>query len=89
MLGAARESDEERSAKLEPVVMGVLGRTKRQAGVDAPGLFGLLAGERQKAEQQAPDAMKVFNQLLDRDGDGSTIDDVAKIGSSLLGGFFK
>lgn len=76
-------------AMLAPIVMGVLGRTKRQAGADASGLAGLLAGERQNAEQQAPDAMKIFNQLLDTDGDGSAVNDVAKIGTSLLGAFFK
>jgi hypothetical protein len=74
---------------LAPIVMGVLGRTQRQRGFDASGLGGLLTDERREAERQAPDAMGAFEQLLDTDGDGQVMDDVAKIGTSLLGKFLK
>ncbi len=35
-----------------------------------------------------PDAMGVLSNLLDTDNDGQVVDDVVKIGSSLLGGLF-
>lgn len=77
-------------AMLAPIVMGVLGRQKRQStGLDATGLAGMLAGEYQSVQKAAPDAMSSLAQLLDADGDGDISDDVAKIGGSLLGQFFK
>jgi hypothetical protein len=66
--------------------MGFLGKQQRQKGLDAQGLSGFLTGERRAAEQQAPDMMGVLGSLLDTDNDGQVVDDVVKIGSSLLGG---
>jgi hypothetical protein len=71
---------------LAPIVMGFLGKQQRQRGLDAQGLSGLLTGERKAAEQKAPDMMGVLGNLLDTDNDGQVVDDVVKIGSSLLGG---
>jgi hypothetical protein len=81
-----------------PVLMGVLGKQSREAGVssanDLEGLLGgLLGGQSEKSQG-------MINQLLDADGDGSVIDDVAEMltGSgnkkdggllgNLLGGLF-
>ena len=79
-----------------PFIMGYLGKKTRQDGVnDANGigdLLGGLLGDGHKEQQS------LINRLLDADGDGSIIDDVAGMlmgdgkGSglgSLLGGFFK
>jgi hypothetical protein len=73
---------------LAPLVMGMLGREKRSRGLDIGGLTDLLGGERRAAQQRAPQAVDLLGSLLDRDGDGSSMDDIAKIGGSLLGGLF-
>jgi hypothetical protein len=70
---------------LAPIVMGALGRTQRQHGLDAQGLNGLLENERQKAASTAPPAFGMLTQMLDADGDGSVMDDIAKMGGGLLG----
>jgi len=73
---------------LAPLVMGMLGRTKKQSGLDIGGLTGLLGMERQEAERRAPRSTDIFTQLLDADGDGQITDDVGKIGMGLLGKLF-
>jgi hypothetical protein len=73
---------------LAPLVMGLLGKTQREQGLDAGGVASLLAGERKAAEQKAPEAAGMLGRLLDSDGDGDVMDDVAKIGGGLLGGLF-
>jgi len=53
-----------------------LGRAKQERGLDAGGLSNLLAGERENLNQSAPGVMGMLGRFLDRDGDGSVIDDV-------------
>lgn len=65
-----------------PLVMGYLGKQKRQQNVSNSGdltglLGGLLGGSSAKNEQS------FLEQILDSDGDGSVVDDVAGM---LLGG---
>lgn len=72
-------------AMLAPIVMGALGRTRREQRLDPGGLAEMLGGERRRAERAAPDAMGMLGQLLDSDGDGQVIDDLAKLGSGFLG----
>ena len=52
---------------LAPIVMGMLGRTQKQQGLDARGLSDYLTGQRQQAQKRAPDAMGVLGNLLDTD----------------------
>ncbi len=73
---------------LAPIVMGVLGKLSRQKQLDAQGVSGYLTGERERAQQEQPDAMAVLGKLLDSDNDGDVVDDVVKLGSGLLGSFF-
>jgi hypothetical protein len=70
---------------LAPVVMGALGQTKRQQKIDSGGLSGLL--EQEVSRAGGGSQLGGLLSLLDTDKDGSVIDDVAKIGSRLLGGF--
>ncbi len=65
-----------------PILMGVLGKQKREQNVSDSGdltglLGGLLGGNEAKNEQS------FLEQILDADGDGSVVDDVAGM---LLGG---
>jgi hypothetical protein len=71
---------------LAPLVLGMLGRTKRQQGLDPGGLADLLGGEKKTVQQRAPQAVDLLGSLLDGDGDGNVMDDIAKIGGGLLGG---
>lgn len=62
---------------LAPLVMGALGKTARERGLDPGGLAGMLGGEQQRAAQTAPaGVMGMLGKLLDRDGDGSVMDDI-------------
>jgi len=62
-------------AMLAPVVMGYLGRQKRQNNLDARGLGDLLGGEAGMMEKKNP-AFGMLGKLLDADGDGSIADDL-------------
>lgn len=68
---------------LAPVVMGMLGRNQRQQGLDPAALAQMLQGERQRADTPALGGLA---SLLDRDGDGQVMDDLANMGGKLLGG---
>ncbi|HEU4828269.1 MAG TPA: DUF937 domain-containing protein [Gemmatimonadales bacterium] len=70
---------------LAPIVMAALGKTKRQGGLDAGGLAGVLGGEQAQLQQRAPGLMGTLSGLLDRDGDGSAIDEIG----GMLGGVLK
>ena len=73
--------------KLAPIVMGVLAQQKQQQGLDASGLAGMLGGAVQT--QNANPLMQLATQFLDKDHDGSMVDDLmGMVGSRLLGGMF-
>ena len=61
---------------LAPLVMGALGKAQRERGLDPGGLAGMLGGEQQRAADTAPGVMGMLGKFLDRDGDGSVLDDI-------------
>lgn len=75
-------------AMVAPIVMGYLGKEKKQNGLDASGLSSLLGGLVGGTAQTNQREMSTIERLLDQDGDGSAMDDVMDLGSKLLGGFF-
>ena len=70
---------------LAPLVMGALGREKKQKGMDVTGLVGMLSGEGQRAKEMAPGALGMLGGLLDDEGDGLDAGDLADAGKGLLG----
>jgi hypothetical protein len=71
-------------AMLAPIVMGVLGRMKRQKGIDANQLPDVLNAGRQQGEKEVPG----LGGLLDANKDGEITDDLLRMGGSALGGLF-
>ncbi len=73
---------------LAPLVMGALGKQKSQGNLGASGLTSLLTGA--VSEKQGQDSnFGMIMKFLDSDGDGSVLNELTSIGSSLLGSFFK
>lgn len=79
-------------ATLAPILMGMLGKAKKQTNTDAGGLGGALIDMVTKSQadprQNAPD-LGLAGALLDRNGDGQVIDDILGMGTKMLGGFFR
>ncbi len=87
-VASASGLDADKAGKLlsmvAPLVMGALGKAKRQQNLDANGVTALLNQERAQVERQTSGmAQGGLLGLLDMDDDGSIIDDVGKIASSL------
>jgi hypothetical protein len=66
---------------LAPIVMAYLGRQKREQGVGSEGLGGLLGGLLGGAQQPTS---QTSGGILDRDGDGSSMDDIASMAFNYL-----
>ena len=74
---------------LAPVLMGFLGKQKRQEGLDIGGIASLIGGFSQQASSQndtSSTAMNLLNGILDKDGDGSMLDDIGGMIGGLFGG---
>lgn len=86
--------DANKSGKLmvtfAPIIMGLLGKMKNNSGVGNSGLLDLIMKTGQPPqpvqEQATPSSglMGVFGKLLDQDGDGSIMDDLASMGMKTL-----
>lgn len=74
---------------LAPMVMSMLGQQKQQQGLDMAGIAGLLTNTVGQQKQAGNPLMDMATRFLDKDGDGSMLDDVAgMVGSSLLSNLF-
>jgi hypothetical protein len=66
---------------LAPIVMGYLGRQKQEQNVGPEGLGGILGGllGGVQSQSQPSSGGSVINSMLDSDGDGSSLDDIASM----------
>lgn len=66
---------------LAPIVLGMLGKAKAEPKVQESegGLLDYIKGATKTANEQ-PQSTNIFTKFLDKDGDGSIIDDVANMG---------
>jgi hypothetical protein len=71
-------------AMLAPIVMAYLGRQQRQKQLDPGGLAEVLGQQRQRIEQ-VPQARTGLGALLDLDGDGQVMDDLANLAGGMFG----
>lgn len=72
---------------LAPMIMGALGKAKRENNLDSDGLSSLLTGTVNKHSSNNP-MLDLATKFLDADGDGSIMDDLAGMGLKMLGGLF-
>jgi hypothetical protein len=70
---------------LAPIVMGALGKAKRQDSLDSGGVVSMLSGEQRRADSMSSGTSDMLTMLLDSDRDGSVADDVAEAGIGFLG----
>jgi hypothetical protein len=70
---------------IAPVVMGAVGQTQQQSGLDASGLSDLLNSQQQQAQANAPGVMGMLGSMLDQNQDGSAMDDLQRMAAK----FFK
>ncbi len=73
---------------LAPLVMGSLGKARSQNVVNQNNIFDFLDTS---VKQAAPERkeLSIFQKVLDADGDGSVMDEVAGMGMKFLGGLLK
>jgi hypothetical protein len=70
---------------LAPLVMGAVGQTHQQNGLDPSGLANILNAQQQQAQANAPDVMGMLGSMLDQNQDGSAMDDLQRLAAN----FFK
>ena len=70
---------------LAPLVMGAVGQTQQQNGLDAASLSSMLNNQREEAQTNAPDVMSMLGSMLDQNKDGSAVDDLQRLAAN----FFK
>ncbi len=75
--------------RVAPVVMGMLGRKKREENMNADDLSDFLKKESDAGARRSPSGVKrILNNFLDADKDGDIMDDVAGMAMKFLGSYF-
>jgi hypothetical protein len=65
-----------------PLILGQLGGQKKSKGLDARGIFDLLQGEKKANGNNM--LLDLAEQFLDKDGDGSVVDDLLGMAGKFL-----
>lgn len=75
---------------LAPLVLGAVGKMQRDGGLNSGQLTDLLRNERTRMQTGDPAQASFFERMLDQDGDGDfDASDMMRLGSSIIGRFFK
>lgn len=88
-LAKGNNTDTNSTAKIlemaAPLVLGQLGSEKKSGGLDAAAIFDLLKGEK-KSMQSSGDNMllDLGKQFLDKDNDGSIVDDLVNMAKKYM-----
>ncbi len=67
---------------LAPIVMGFLGKKKQEQNLDANGLQNMLGQQQQQMQSSGNPMMDMVSGYLDKNKDGSSMDDLASMAMS-------
>jgi hypothetical protein len=71
-------------AMVAPLVLGAVGKTRMEQGLDANGLSAYL-GDQHQAQNAPPDMMGMLGGFLDANQDGSVVDDLGRLAGKVFG----
>lgn len=83
MSGLERDKTSQLMATLAPMIMGALGKARNRDGLGVDGIGQLLTSTVQ-SETNKRQEMGLLGRFLDKDGDGSVMDDLANMGMKAL-----
>ncbi len=85
MVGLQKNQTAMLMIRLAPLVLGMLGKKKKEENLNERGLSDLLSNTVSQRENNSDQG--ILSRILDRDKDGSAMDEIAKMGMSVLGNF--
>ena len=71
---------------LAPIVMSFLGKKKQQENLGADGLSSWLGGQQQQMQSSGNPMIDMASRMIDKDGDGSAMDDLASMAFGYITG---
>jgi len=71
-------------AMVAPLVLGAVGKTRMEQGLDANSLSAYL-GDQHQAQNAPPDMMGMSGGFLDANQDGSVVDDLGRLAGKVFG----
>lgn len=90
MLGKLTGLDKSKNGQLlmmlAPVVMGMLGKQKKENGLDQTKLADLVVRGTENYNRRTPTDTNFITKILDKDGDGSALDEIASFGMKTIFG---